>query len=117
MICLGRIVLIDFGLSRGCRRTSLCHSFVGTPRYTAPEVYYNGAEGYDGYQADLWSLGVILYEMVTGNSLTFYDNKADFFHYISTKDIQIPASLSDCISPPPRSLSSLAVSAAVPALS
>lgn len=38
-------------------------SFVGTPLYTAPEVLkglrYN-------YQADLWSIGCILYEMVTG---------------------------------------------------
>mmetsp|Transcript_33534 Transcript_33534/g.74200 ORF Transcript_33534/g.74200 Transcript_33534/m.74200 type:complete len:874 (-) Transcript_33534:546-3167(-) len=59
------IKIADFGLaavtapfSRGL--TQQC----GTPEFTAPEIV-NGKE-YDGPSVDIWSMGVILYEMVTG---------------------------------------------------
>ena len=40
---------------------------VGTPLYMAPEVLSEAAP-YSAYLSDLWSVGVILYEMVTGAS-------------------------------------------------
>ena len=36
----------------------------GTPAYIAPEVLSH--EGYVGYTADIWSLGILLYAMVCG---------------------------------------------------
>ena len=48
----------------------------GTPTYTAPEVV-SGEEAY-GVKADVWSLGVVLYEMFTGEALPVYKDKRAF---------------------------------------
>jgi serine/threonine protein kinase len=37
----------------------------GTPAYLAPEIIAD--QGYDGFAADLWSLGVLLYALLTGS--------------------------------------------------
>lgn len=66
----GHVVLTDFGLSKefcgpsGDRRT---YSFCGTIEYMAPEVLIRGNRGHD-QAVDWWSLGVLLYELVTGAS-------------------------------------------------
>eukprot|EP01052_Picozoa_sp_SAG31_P001226 SAG31_NODE_41_length_31342_cov_8.029286_16_plen_372_part_00 len=57
----------DFGLSRPLLPDQLAETHVGSPLYTAPEVLLNrsGVE-YDGSVADLWSLGVVCFQMMTG---------------------------------------------------
>jgi serine/threonine-protein kinase ULK/ATG1 len=55
------IKICDFGLSKTMNLDSINHSICGTPNYIAPELYkfniYNRA-------SDMWSLGVILYEII-----------------------------------------------------
>lgn len=57
--------IADFGISRVLTRGELAGTKIGSIGYVAPEVYTN--QGYDG-KADMWSLGVIVYEFLTGNN-------------------------------------------------
>jgi serine/threonine protein kinase len=62
---MGEPILTDFGLAKllGVTGVTLTGTQMGTPLYTSPEQ----ARGYPGNErSDLYSLGVILYEMVTG---------------------------------------------------
>ncbi|XP_028591775.2 testis-specific serine/threonine-protein kinase 5-like [Podarcis muralis] len=61
----GFIKLTDFGFAnRYSLKNSLMNTFCGSVAYTAPEILMS--KKYNGELADLWSLGVILYAMVTG---------------------------------------------------
>ena len=53
--------LIDFGLAVTSQSRNLT-AVAGTPYYMAPEVI----KGKYGKQSDLWSLGVVLYTLVSG---------------------------------------------------
>jgi serine/threonine protein kinase len=59
----GRVLLGDFGLALDVRDGSM-GSIFGTPHYISPEQARRSADAVP--QSDLYSLGVILYEMLTG---------------------------------------------------
>ncbi len=59
----GRVVLADFGLALDVQKGTMGETF-GTPHYIAPEQAQRSADAVP--QSDLYSLGVILYEMLTG---------------------------------------------------
>lgn len=55
------IKLIDFGLARQCTNIEL-KTVVGTPYYVAPEVI----RGKYDHRCDYWSLGVLMFVMLSG---------------------------------------------------
>ncbi len=56
--------LSDFGFSRTViRQDPTCSTCCGTPGFTAPEIHLEGH--YLGKPADLYSLGVVLFMMLT----------------------------------------------------
>ena len=62
----GEPKVADFGLAkRGTTDLTQSQAFMGTPAYMAPEQAVGRAK-FVGPQADVWALGVILYECVAG---------------------------------------------------
>ena len=59
------IKLIDFGFGNTWNEHGFLNTFCGSPFYAAPEMT-QGIE-YVGPEVDVWSLGVILYMMLTGS--------------------------------------------------
>lgn len=60
----GVIKLCDFGVSRKMLNGCLMNDYVGTRAFMAPEIQQK--KSYVGWAADIWSLGIILYTLVTG---------------------------------------------------
>ncbi|XP_037374345.1 probable serine/threonine-protein kinase MARK-A [Talpa occidentalis] len=65
------IKLADFGLSAQFSGAALLKTPCGSPEFASPELFCR--QEYSGPAADVWSLGVVLYDMVTGE-LTFEGN-------------------------------------------
>jgi len=59
----GQVKLIDFGLSAIIESGKLQGTFCGSPSSAAPEILL--FDNYSGMSADIWSLGVVLYAMLT----------------------------------------------------
>lgn len=70
----------DFGLATATTSKSEPGSYVGTPLYIAPEIR-RGQTGTDLRKADMYSLGVVLFEMATPFGSSFSERVAAL-HYI-----------------------------------
>ncbi|MGB3340114.1 MAG: UvrD-helicase domain-containing protein [bacterium] len=95
------VKVTDFGLARFVRTGSLSASTAGTPIYMAPEVW----QGKYTEKSDIWSIGVILYEMLTGtppflaDSLDSLRKKIGKTNYLlpTVLRVQIPQYIEDAI--------------------
>lgn len=89
----GHIRLTDFGLSKEgiSSSSSGANSFCGTPEYLAPEIL--NRQGH-GRGVDWWSLGALLYEMLTGLPPFYCQDRERLFEKIRKSELHYPASLS-----------------------
>ncbi|XP_065344263.1 serine/threonine-protein kinase 36 [Cloeon dipterum] len=94
---LGKAKLCDFGFARHMGRgTMLLTSIKGTPLYMAPELIKESP--YD-HNADLWSLGCIVYELLIGVPPFKTSNVMHLVRLVHNEQIKFPQFASqDCIS-------------------
>ena len=92
----GLLKISDFGLSAiytGSEtdegRATLLHTTCGTPNYVAPEVLAD--KGYNGYAADIWSAGVILYVLMAGYLPFDEQHMSKLFAKIQKAEYSFPA--------------------------
>ena len=79
----GYVKLTDFGFSKQL----VCPdekswTFCGTPEYVAPEIITNHAHD---FRADIWSVGILMYELLTGAPPFTKKNNASAQVYIDIK--------------------------------
>ena len=61
------IKLADFGLARQVDIEYMASTQVGTPYYMSPELLSYKYKRYNADKADIWSIGCITYELITGS--------------------------------------------------
>ncbi|KAF2403432.1 serine/threonine-protein kinase gad8 [Trichodelitschia bisporula] len=85
----GHIALCDFGLCKlDMKDEDRTNTFCGTPEYLAPELLTGG-----GYTktVDWWTLGVLLYEMLTGLPPFYDENTNEMYRKILTEPLTFPS--------------------------
>lgn len=88
----GHIRLTDFGLSKEgiSNSSSGANSFCGTPEYLAPEIL--NRQGH-GRAVDWWSLGALLYEMLTSLPPFYSQDRERLFEKIRHAELTYPPSV------------------------
>ena len=95
----GRPVLMDFGIAKSTEGTKLTKTrgFMGTPEYSSPEQADSDQEV--DFRTDIYSLGIVLYEMCTGRVPFMSDNPLsvlnDQMHKYPTNPKELNAKLTD----------------------
>ena len=89
----GYAKLTDFGLSKeGIKGNFDTTTLCGTPEYLAPEIVEKRGHG---FAVDWWSVGCIVFEMLTGHPpfILTNGNKEELFENIRKCNIKIPESV------------------------
>nr|NIR48531.1 serine/threonine protein kinase [candidate division KSB1 bacterium]NIV69004.1 protein kinase [Phycisphaerae bacterium]NIR72531.1 serine/threonine protein kinase [candidate division KSB1 bacterium]NIS24075.1 serine/threonine protein kinase [candidate division KSB1 bacterium]NIT70994.1 serine/threonine protein kinase [candidate division KSB1 bacterium] len=94
----GQVKLLDFGIARARRtpRLTVAGSVVGTAEYLAPERI-KGIE--NDKRSDIWALGILLYEMVTGRVPFQSQDAMRLYAKIIKQDYVPPSQLAPGVTP------------------
>jgi len=98
---LPMLKLADFGFARVLPSTTLAETLCGSPLYMAPEILRY--ERY-GAQADLWSVGTVLYEMITGRPPFRASNHVELLRKIEVAEDVIKFPRESVVSPEMKAL-------------
>ncbi|CAH0486596.1 unnamed protein product [Peronospora farinosa] len=77
-----KLKIADFGFARELESEMMAESVVGSPLYMAPELLEY--KGYDA-KADLWSVGIILYEMIANEHPFLVVNKCHATNHLALR--------------------------------
>jgi serine/threonine-protein kinase len=93
----GVVKMLDFGIAKDSSSHGLTQTggVIGTPHYLAPEQL-NGRPA--SPQSDVWALGVLLYEMLTGAMPFGGETLGSLVHQISTAEFSAPENLNPAVS-------------------
>ncbi|XP_063684266.1 protein kinase C-like 1B isoform X4 [Bolinopsis microptera] len=85
----GHVRITDFGMCKeGIDDEHLASTFCGTPDYIAPEIL---REIPYGFTVDWWSLGVLVFEMLSGQPPFEADTEEELFDSIMNDEVFYPA--------------------------
>ncbi|KAB5514417.1 hypothetical protein DKX38_028323 [Salix brachista] len=84
----GNLKVSDFGLCALHKTASMLTTTCGSPFYIAPELI--ARKSYEGAAADVWSCGVILFELLSGDLPFDERNLISLYKKISTADYTYP---------------------------
>mgnify|MGYP003389021956 CR=1 FL=1 len=85
---IGDIKITDFGFARYFDNDLLIQTICGSPLYMAPEIMKS--QKYD-YKSDLWSVGIIFYEMLVGNTPFKSKNIYELIRRIENEEVKVPS--------------------------
>ena len=89
----GRPVLMDFGIAKSAEGSNLTKTgvYMGTPQYSSPEQADSSKSV--NHQTDIYSMGVVMYEMATGSVPFKGDNPISVLHDVIHKTPPNPKTL------------------------
>ena len=80
------IKISDFGFAKSFEKNELITTFCGSPLYMAPEIIINREYN---YSSDIWSLGVVLYELLQKHHPYSCDNREELWKRIKSRNLNI----------------------------
>ena len=87
----GEYKLVDFGFAKVQQQPREKLETLGTPYYLAPEVI----GGFYGKECDIWSMGVVIYQMLTGKMPFNAGSIKDLIDIIEKGEFEMPESFTD----------------------
>lgn len=88
---VGDIKITDFGFARYFDNDLLIQTICGSPLYMAPEIMKSQKYG---HKSDLWSVGIIFYEMLVGETPFKSKNIYELIRKIENQSVKLPPKFS-----------------------